>query len=189
MQEIVLYVIENFGYLGVFLLILVENIFPPIPSEVILLFSGFFSSYANLSVFLLILSSTLASCAGAIILYYIGKYLNKDKIVKIIPFLKMGDIDKSYKWFNSKGNISIFWCRFIPIVRSLISIPAGFCKVFMPVFITYTFFGSMLWNTVLICVGRKLGSNWSLFLNILDKYKLIVIVLIVIFIIKKIKKR
>ena len=187
MQQFILQVIEQFGYLGVFFLILIENVFPPIPSEVILLFSGFFSTYTNLSVFYMILASTFGSLLGAIILYYIGKIFNKERLKKIVKgklgkilFLKEKDIDKADEWFDNKGNKSVFFCRFVPIVRSLISVPAGMSEMPMVKFIIYTVCGSMIWNTVLICLGYKLGDNWEYVLTILDKYQLIVIVILII---------
>ena len=187
MQQFILHIIEQFGYFGVFFLILIENVFPPIPSEVILLISGFFSSYTSLSVFYMILASTLGSFLGAIILYYIGKIFNKEILKKIVNgrlgkilFLKENDIDKADEWFDNKGNKSVFFCRFVPIVRSLISIPAGMSEMPMGKFIIYTICGSMIWNTVLICLGYRLGSNWGYVLTILDKYQMVVIVILVI---------
>lgn len=187
MQQFILHVIEQFGYFGVFFLILIENVFPPIPSEVILLISGFFSSYTSLSVFYMILASTLGSFLGAIILYYIVKIFNKERLKKIVNgrlgkilFLKENDIDKADEWFDNKGNKSVFFCRFVPIVRSLISIPAGMSEMPMGKFIIYTICGSMIWNTVLICLGYRLGSNWEYVLTILDKYQMVVIVILVI---------
>ena len=187
MQQFILHIIKQFGYFGVFFLILIENVFPPIPSEVILLFSGFFSSYTSLSVFYMILASTLGSFLGAIILYYIGKIFNKERLKKIVNgrlgkilFLKENDIDKADEWFDNKGNKSVFFCRFVPIVRSLISIPAGMSEMPMGKFIIYTICGSMIWDTVLICLGYRLGSNWEYVLTILDKYQIIVIVILVI---------
>lgn len=187
MQQFILHIIEQFGYFGVFFLILIENVFPPIPSEVILLFSGFFSTYTNLSVLYMIVASTLGSFLGAIILYYIGKIFNKERLKKIVNgrlgkilFLKENDIDKADEWFDNKGNKSVFFCRFVPIVRSLISIPAGMSEMPMGKFIIYTICGSMIWNTVLICLGFRLGSNWEYVLTILDKYQMLVIVILVI---------
>lgn len=187
MQQFILHIIEQFGYFGVFFLILIENVFPPIPSEVILLISGFFSSYTSLSVFYMILASTLGSFLGAIILYYIGKIFNKERLKKIVNgrlgkilFLKENDIDKADEWFDNKGNKSVFFCRFVPIVRSLISIPAGMSEMPMGKFIIYTICGSMIWNTVLICLGYKLGDNWEYVLTILDKYQMVVIIILII---------
>ncbi len=191
MQEFMLSIINQFGYLGVFLLIAIENIFPPIPSEVVLLFSGFMTTYTELNVVIMIIASTLGSLVGAIVLYYVGKILNKERLKKIVSGkigkilrLKNEDIEKADKWFDTKGNKTVFFCRFIPIVRSLISIPAGMSEMPMLKFLIYTIVGSAIWNTVLIIAGNMVGENWVNILNIFEQYSHItLIVLILIFII------
>ena len=132
MQEFIIQIIENWGYLGVGLLIAIENIFPPIPSEVILAFGWFMTTKTALNVVGVIIAATLGSTIGAIVLYLIGKILNKERLEKIVSGkigkvlrLKKEDIEKADKWFDTKGQKTVFICRFIPIVRSLISIPAG----------------------------------------------------------------
>ena len=187
MQEFILTVMEQFGYLGVFLLIAVENIFPPIPSEVILLFGGFMTTYTNLSIPLMVIAATLGSLLGAIVLYYIGKILNKERLKKIVSGkigkilrIKYEDIDKADEWFDTKGNKTVFFCRFIPIVRSLISIPAGMSEMPMGKFLIYTITGSAIWNTVLIVIGSIVGENWTNILNIFDEYSNIVLILLII---------
>ena len=110
--------------------------------------------------------------------------------------MKNEDIDKADQWFDTKGNKTVFFCRFIPIVRSLISIPAGMSEMDMKKFIIYTIAGSLIWNTVLLFIGSKVGENWTDILGIFDNYSHItLIVLIILFIvaciifyIKKIKK-
>lgn len=191
MQEIILSVMGKYGYVGVFLLIMIENVFPPIPSEVILLFGGFMTTYTKLSIFGMIVASTLGSLFGAIILYYIGKIFNKDKLKKIISGrlgkvlrLKVSDIDNADNWFDNKGNKTVFFCRFIPLVRSLISIPAGMSEMPMFKFLLYTLFGSLIWNTVLIIVGSVVGENWTKIVGILDTYShTVVIILFIIFVV------
>ena len=191
MQEFMLSIINQFGYLGVFLLIAIENIFPPIPSEVVLLFSGFMTTYTELNVVIMIIASTLGSLVGAIVLYYVGKILNRERLKKILSGkigkilrLKNEDIEKADKWFDTKGNKTVFFCRFIPIVRSLISIPAGMSEMPMLKFLIYTIVGSAIWNTVLIIAGNMVGENWVNILNIFEQYSHItLIVLILIFII------
>lgn len=191
MQEFILSFMEQFGYLGVFLLITIENIFPPIPSEVVLLFGGFMTTYTQLNVVVMIIAATLGSLVGAIVLYYIGKILNKERLKKIVSGkigkilrIKMEDIDKADEWFDKKGNKTVFFCRFIPIVRSLISIPAGMSEMPMLKFLIYTIAGSAIWNTVLIVIGNKVGENWVNILNIFEQYSNItLIVLVVIFVV------
>lgn len=185
MQEIILSIMGRYGYIGVFLLIMIENVFPPIPSEVILLFGGFMTTYTKLNIFGMVVASTLGSLFGAIILYYIGKIFNKDRLKKIISGklgkilrLKVSDIDNADNWFDNKGNKTVFFCRFIPLVRSLISIPAGMSEMSMFKFLLYTLFGSLIWNTVLIIVGSVVGENWTKIVNILDTYSHIVVLIL-----------
>lgn len=187
MQNFIIEFMNSFGYFGVFLLIAIENIFPPIPSEVILLFGGFMTTYTKLNIIFMIISSTLGSLIGAIVLYYIGKIFNKERLKKIISGkigkilrLKNSDIDKADKWFDTKGNKTVFFCRFIPIVRSLISIPAGMSEMPIIKFLTYTIFGSLIWNTVLIITGKMVGNNWTKILTIFDTYSHIVLIIFII---------
>lgn len=191
MQEIILFIMGKYGYIGVFLLIMIENVFPPIPSEVILLFGGFMTTYTKLNIFGMVVASTLGSLFGAIILYYIGKIFNKDRLKKIISGrlgkvlrLKVSDIDNADNWFDNKGNKTVFFCRFIPLVRSLISIPAGMSEMPVFKFLLYTLFGSLIWNTVLIIVGSVVGENWTKIVGILDTYShTVVIILFIIFVV------
>ena len=187
MQDLIITIMNQFGYLGVFLLITLENVFPPIPSEVILLFGGFMTTYTKLNIIIMIIAATLGSIFGAIILYYIGKIFNKERLKKIISGkigkvlrLKNSDIDKADEWFDKKGQKTVFICRFIPIVRSLISIPAGMSEMPLVKFLIYTTLGSLIWNTVLIIIGSIVGANWVSILTILDTYSNIVLVLLII---------
>lgn len=199
MQNIILEIMQNFGYFGVFFLIFIENIFPPIPSEVILLLGGFLVTFSNLNVLMMIASSTLGSLVGAIVLYYLGYILNENRLKKIVNgklgkilFLKEGDIDKASNWFSKKGNKTVFLCRFIPIVRSLISIPAGINKMKLSKFFVYTICGSMIWNTILICLGYTFGENWPVVSQALNDYsfaiKLLLFSVLIVWIFKHLKR-
>lgn len=189
MQELIISIMNQFGYLGIFLLITIENVFPPIPSEVILLFGGFLTTYTEMNFLLVIFVATIGSIVGALILYYVGKFLNKERLKKIVKGkigkvlrLKARDIDKADEWFDKKGNKTVFFCRFIPIVRSLISIPAGMSEMPMGKFLLYTFCGSFIWNTVLVVIGEKMGAHWTDILVLLERYSLLaMIVMIVLF--------
>ncbi len=185
MQETIINILNNFGYLGVFSLIMVENLFPPIPSELILLFGGFMTNYTKLTIFGMIIFSTLASLFGAIILYYIGKIFNKERLKKIISGkvgkvlrLKESDIDSSNKWFDTKGQKTVFFCRFIPLIRSLISIPAGMNEMPIKKYISYTLLGSLIWNSILIIIGSIVGENWINILSVLDIYSKYIVILL-----------
>lgn len=204
MQEIILNLMNQFGYFGVFFLIAFENIFPPIPSEVILAFGGFMTTYTNLSVPFVIIAATLGSLVGAYVLYFIGKILNKERLKKIVSgkvgkvlHLKAEDIEKADEWFDRKGNLTVFFCRFIPIVRSLISIPAGMSEMPLFKFTCYTVIGSAIWNTVLVVLGSIMGENWTKIVSVMDEYShivlwiliAVVILVIVFFFLKKRKKK
>ena len=187
MEQFVISIMNQYGYFGIFFLIFVENIFPPIPSEVVLLFGGFMTTYSKLSVPFMVLFSTLGSVAGAIVLYYIGKILNKDRLKKIVAGkigkvlrLKVNDIEKAVCWFDTKGNKTVFFCRFIPVVRSLIYIPAGMSEMSMSKFLLYTFAGSSIWNTVLLLIGNRVGNNWKDILYIMNQYSHIVLILLIL---------
>lgn len=187
MEEFVISIMNQYGYFGIFFLIFIENIFPPIPSEVVLLFGGFMTTYSKLGVPLMILFSTLGSVVGAIVLYYVGKILNKERLKKIVSGkvgkmlrLKASDIEKADRWFDTKGNKTVFFCRFIPVVRSLISIPAGMSEMAMTKFLLYTTAGSAIWNTVLLVIGNRVGKNWKDILGIMDQYSHVVLILLII---------
>ena len=187
MEEFVISIMNQLGYFGIFFLIFIENIFPPIPSEVVLLFGGFMTTYSKLNLFGMIIFSTLGSTVGAIVLYYIGKILNKERLKKIVSGkigkvlrLKASDIEKADKWFDTKGNKTVFFCRFIPVVRSLISIPAGMSEMIMSKFLLYTITGSIIWNTVLLFVGSKVGENWKKIEQMMSQYSHIILIILII---------
>lgn len=187
MQTLIISMMNKFGYFGILFLIAIENIFPPIPSEVILGFGGFMTTYSNISIFGVILFATIGSLLGALCLYFIGKLLNKERLSKIVNgkigkilFLKEDDIGKAYDWFDKKGYTTVLFCRFVPIVRSLISIPAGMSEMKIPKFLLYTTMGSLIWNTVLVVIGSMLGENWENLVVVIDEYSTIVIILCII---------
>lgn len=177
MQNIIIQIMNEFGYLGIAFLIAVENIFPPIPSEVILTFGGFMTLTTKMSVIGVVISSTIGSVLGAIVLYFIGRLLTKERLYKIVNGkmgkilrLKKQDIDKSEEWFLKKGKLSVLFCRFIPIVRSLISIPAGMTKMEFPLFLLYTMIGSAIWNIILAYLGSIAGNAWENIANVYGRF-------------------
>lgn len=187
-NNFILYFVNKYGYFGIFLLITIENLFPPIPSEIILTFSGFIAKQAELSLFLIILSSTLGSLVGAIILYYLGYFLN-EKIITVLK-LKKDNINKTIEEFKDNGKKSVFFGRLAPIIRSLISIPAGIAKMNIIEFIILTTLGSFIWNTILILLGNMIGENYIIVSTFIGNYyKPIIIVLIILLILKRIIKK
>ncbi len=200
MQEFIINIMNSYGYIGVFLLILIENIFPPIPSELILLFSGFMTTYTKLNIIVMIISATLGSLIGALLLYKIGTIFDKEKLKILISGklgkvlnLKNSDIDNANKWFSNEGQKTVFFCRFIPLIRSIISIPAGMNKMKISKFITYTLLGSVIWNLVLIIIGHVVGRNWKAILKIIKLYShfalLLLFISLMILIIKYYKNK
>lgn len=168
MEKWILEIMNNYGYLGMALLILAENLFPPIPSEVILTFGGFMTTYTKMAIPGAVLSATAGSAGGAIILYQAGRLLSPERLDAFLSgqagrilHLKKSDLLKAADWFDSKGNYTVFLCRFIPIVRSLISVPAGMAGMAFGRFLWMTLLGSFLWNVVLICAGAAAGSSWQ----------------------------
>ncbi len=198
MQEAIIKLISQYGYISVMMLIAIENIFPPIPSELILSFSGFISISANLNVFIMIIFATLGSLIGAIVLYYLGYLLNKERILKIAEgktgkLLRLDPIKikESISNFEHHGSKSIFFYRFVPIIRSLISIPAGISRYPFIKFLILTSIGSFIWNTVLIYLGRIMGHNWSLISGFFNDYSwpILIIIIIIVSIIKRITNK
>jgi membrane protein DedA with SNARE-associated domain len=190
--------IEQYGYWGVFLLIALENIFPPIPSEVILTFGGYMTAQTNLSVQGVIAASTLGSVVGAVILYRLGAMLNVTKLEGIIErygrFIRLTkeDLYRADTWFEKYGIWTVFFCRFIPLIRSLISIPAGMAKMNFWLFISFTTLGTIIWNTVLINLGAGLGENWEAIAERMDQYSnyiYVILFLLLLFVIGWKKKR
>ncbi len=186
MEQIILDIISKFGYLGIALLIAIENIFPPIPSEVILTFGGFMTTKTTMNVFGVIVASTIGAIVGAILLYVIGRILNVDRLTKLLDSkiakllrLKKKDVDKANFWFTRHGKKAVFFGRFIPIVRSLISIPAGMAKMKFTPFLIYTFVGSLIWNTVLVTLGAVMGENWEVIGNTFATYSDIVLTIFI----------
>lgn len=179
-------IMSQYGYLGIFLLIMLENIFPPIPSEVILTFGGAMTAKTDMTVMGVILISTAGSVAGAVILYGLGRMLDVKRLEKIVDRygrvlrLTRKDIYKADSWFDKYGIWTVLFCRLIPLIRSLISIPAGMSNMKFGLFLLFTTVGTLIWNTILVSVGAAVGDNWESIVGVMDVYSNIVYVLIVI---------
>jgi membrane protein DedA with SNARE-associated domain len=156
---------EKLGAPGAGLAIALENLFPPLPSEVILPLAGFAASRGDLGLVSAILWTTLGSVVGALALYLIGAMLGRDRargLVARLPLLKLEDVDKAEDWFDRHGSKAVLIGRLVPVVRSLISIPAGVARMPVPLFIGLTAAGSLTWNSALILAGYLLGEKWHL---------------------------
>jgi len=188
MEQMMIDVINSFGYIGVAFLIAVENIFPPIPSEVILTFGGFMTTVSGINVWGVIISATIGSVTGALVLYYLGRLLNAERLEQFfesklgrISHLKKGDVRRAKGWFSQHGNKTVFFCRFIPLIRSLISIPAGAAKMKMGAFLFLTATGAAIWNIVLVFLGKFAGDAWETIVRYVDVYSLISVGILAMF--------
>ncbi len=191
METLIIDIMNQYGYIGIGLLIAIENIFPPIPSEVILTFGGFMTTYSNLTPLGVIISATIGSTTGAIVLYGVGGLFSVDRlgnildgnIGKVLHFRKE-EVFKACDWFNSKGKYTVLLCRCVPIIRSLISIPAGVSNMPFGSFIIMTVMGSLIWNSVLVYLGVFAGSSWSKIVDNSEVYtKVTIIILGIVFLI------
>jgi len=186
MQTWITHMMEQFGYVGIFLMMAIENIFPPIPSEVILTFGGFMTTYTNLSIMGVVITATTGSVLGAIVLYGIGMLIDVARMEKIVGRwghlirVTKGDIHRADVWFEKYGYWTVLFCRMIPLVRSLISIPAGMSNMTFWVFLLFTMIGTVAWNMILILIGVVLGESWQDILGFMDVYSTVVYLLIAI---------
>jgi membrane protein DedA with SNARE-associated domain len=163
--EWVIKVMETLGGPGAGLIIALENLFPPIPSEVILPLAGFTASQGNMSLAEALFWTTLGSVVGALMLYVIGALFGRARvraIVNRLPLIELSDVDKAEAWFEKHGVKSIFFGRMVPLVRSFISIPAGLERMPIGTFLLFTTLGSLIWNTIFVMAGYVLGENWWL---------------------------
>jgi membrane protein DedA with SNARE-associated domain len=155
--------VERFGGPGAGLAVALENLFPPVPSEVILPLAGFAAGQGRMSLVGAIIWTTLGSIVGAVALYYAGVALGRDRLRAVaarLPLIKLTDLDRTEAWFNRHGPKTVLLGRMIPIFRSLISIPAGVERMPLPTFLLCTAVGSLLWNTTFVLAGYFLGANW-----------------------------
>ncbi|WP_054749320.1 DedA family protein [Lacticaseibacillus thailandensis] len=187
MQTAIETVIAQFGYLGICLLIMLENVFPPIPSEIVLTFGGFVTHHTSLVVPGVVLAATVGSVVGAIILYWVGRILSAERIERLVAgrtgrvlHLTVADVRKVERWFTRHGNMAVFWGRFVPIIRSLISIPAGTTKMPFARFVVLSTIGTSIWNVVLVVLGRAAGSAWQRVAAYVDTYALVVLVVVLV---------
>ncbi|WP_379161780.1 DedA family protein [Paenibacillus sp. sgz5001063] len=177
-------IMEQFGYIGIFLMLALENVFPPIPSEVILPFGGFMTTTSGLTIPGVLIASTAGSLLGAAILYWVGRMLDVSRMERIVDRygkwirIKKSDIRKADAWFDKYGYWTVLFCRMVPLVRSLISIPAGMSGMKFGLFMLFTTIGTLGWNTLLILLGAALGESWEDIGGYVDAYSSVVYILI-----------
>ncbi len=169
---------DAMGAPGAGLAIALENLFPPLPSEVILPMAGFAASSGRMGLLAVLLWTTAGSVVGALALYGVGALLGRDRTVAIagrLPLVKVADIEKTEAWFLRHGPKAVFFGRMIPIFRSLISVPAGVERIRLPLFLGLTTLGSAIWNTAFVLAGYALGDNWEQVTGIVSAYSKVVL--------------
>ena len=181
---------------GVGLLVALENLVPPIPSEIVLTLGGFLAHEGRMSLPLVILSATVGSVVGALILYWLGRGLGEDRLKRWldhIPLVDADDLEKADRWFERHANMAVLLGRCVPVVRSLVSIPAGANHMPLGRFVAFTTIGSGVWNSLFVGAGYALGSRWQL----VDQYSrwfdyailALIVVSIGLWVRKKVRKR
>jgi membrane protein DedA with SNARE-associated domain len=160
-------IIGSAGYAGIALLMLLENVLPPLPSELIMPMAGFVAANGQLNLVGVILAGTLGSVAGALPWYYLGNVLGRERLRRWAGrhgrwlTLEPKDVDRANDWFEKHCGKAVFFGRLVPAVRTLISVPAGLFGMSLRRFLTYTTLGSALWTSALVCAGYSLRDNFE----------------------------
>ncbi len=175
-------IISTLGYPGIALAVFIESFFAPIPSEIILPFSGFVASKGVLNIYIVIAVAILFSYLGSLPFYFLGKWGEK-YVMKFLErygkyfFIEKKDVDWAFKLFDQHGNKVVLFGRVIPIVRTLISFPAGVAKMHFGVFTFFTLIGSLIWNILLVYTGYILAENWEVVGGYIAKYEKLILVI------------
>lgn len=199
MKDWIITVMEQLGYIGIALLMFLDNIFPPIPSEIIMPSAGYTASQGQLLLSGVIIAGSLGSIIAAAALYWIGRKISHEKLFKFVDrygkylFIQSNDVKKSLDWFEKYGHRIVFFGRMVPAVRSLISIPAGMSRMPFWKFMLYSTLGTIIWTTFLAYVGYYFGNNAEMMQSIFSQVSYVIIaitlVLIVWFLYRKHKKK
>ncbi len=194
-------IIRAMGYVGLGLVMFLENIFPPIPSEAVLPMAGWlaFEHEGGFTLWGVTLVGALGSVAGAFVFYGVGHWFGEERVRELLRrygkwlMLSESDFDTALDWFARYGELVIFFGRMVPIVRSLISVPAGIATMNLPRFSFYTALGTALWSFLLAFAGYLLGQNWPLVMEWVSRYEKVVevvaVLVVVIFVARRWHKR
>lgn len=184
-------VISQIGYVGIFLLMVLESALIPIPSEVIMPFSGFLVATGEFNLFYVLAAGTIGNLVGSIIAYYIGSRIGRNLVLRYGKYVLIDEnhLNLADRWFQKFGDKIVFVSRNLPAVRTYISLPAGISKMNITKFSIYTFVGSIPWNFLLLYVGVILRQNWELLLRYTTILDVIVVISGAAFIVWFLKKR
>lgn len=186
MFEWVLSIMDSWGYAGIFWLMLVEHLFPPIPSEVIMPLAGYLSAQGQMNMALVLASGTAGSVLGTLAWYWVAAAIGEIRLRRFasrhgrLLTLAPADIDTAQRWFTKYGAAAVFLGRMIPAIRTLISVPAGFSRMRFSTFLIYTTLGSLIWTAFLTCAGVILESNYALLEQYIDPVSKAVVVVVVL---------
>lgn len=186
MEQWIIEVITTFGYLGIFLLMLLENLFPPIPSEVIMPVAGLAVASGNLSFTLVLLVALIGTLLGNLVWYGAARLLGRDRFIDLATrwgkyfFVKHSDVMMAIDWFDRHGTKAVLFGRFAPGVRTLISVPAGLAEMPLGKFLALSTIGSVVWISLLIVAGMLLHNNWHIIAAVLDPLGKILVIAIVL---------
>ncbi|GAB3707438.1 DedA family protein [Amycolatopsis oliviviridis] len=187
---------DALGGPGAAIIVGLDNLFPPIPSELVLPLAGFSASQGTFTLVEALVWTTFGSVVGAIIVYYLGLLLGRDRTrrwMAKIPLVKASDFDKTEAWFQKHGTKAVFFGRMVPIFRSLISLPAGIERMPFWRFLTLTTLGSLIWNTVFVLAGYALGESWHLVEEYAGFFQYFVIaavaVAVVLFVVNRLREK
>ncbi|QIN82106.1 DedA family protein [Rubrobacter tropicus] len=182
MSDWVLGVLETLGYLGLVLVLIAENLFPPIPSEVVLPLAGFFVGQGSFGFVGAVVASTLGSVLGALALYAMGRHGGRPLVLRYGAWLRVTPelLDRADGWFARHGDAVVLWARMVPLARSVVSVPAGIVRMPLGRFIALTTLGSAAWNALLIGCGWALGANWERVSEVAGSYSDAVLVVLVL---------
>ncbi|QKW06277.1 DedA family protein [Streptomyces sp. NA04227] len=172
--------IDEFGAPGAGLAIALENLFPPLPSEVILPLAGFAASTGRMNLYAALVWTTAGSVIGALALYGLGAGLGRERLLRLadrLPLVKVRDVERAEAWFARHGAKAVLLGRMIPLFRSLISVPAGLARMPLLQFLGLTTLGSAIWNTTFVLAGYALGERWSQVTDVVSAYSKLVLVL------------
>lgn len=187
---------DTLGGPGAAVAVGLDNLFPPIPSELILPLAGFTAAQGRFSLVEALLWTTAGSVIGAIIVYLVGYIFGRErtrKFITMLPLVKESDFDHAERWFAKHGTKAVFFGRMVPLVRSFISVPAGIERMSFWVFLALTTFGSLLWNIIFVVSGYFLGANWHVVDEYAGIFQYVVIaaiaILLVVFVVKRLRER
>ncbi len=182
LSNFIINIIQNIGCLGIFFLMTLESACIPIPSEVIMPFSGFLVSLGKLNFWWIVFIGTLGNLSGSFIAYWIGRTGGRPLIKKYGKYILIhpSELDHTQKWFKKWGETTVFFSRMLPVVRTFISLPAGIAKMNIPKFTIYTFLGAIPFNLTLTYIGYILGENWEIIKKYFHGLDVIIVILIIV---------